>query len=209
MDAKSTIDKVADGFVQAKRVQVPGMLIIEDPADPTGERYWTIPIDDSFDDAKLYKSPFDIKQHPDFYYQFERKEWVPGMISEGFVTCSRKELGVGVNVNNAQSNEFSAGADTTYVVDDELVCIKIPKVLEQRKRKALKRLSDAAIRATEPKKKGESDAEFAARMGQQPTSDPERRESAARMASNSGGRRYEMRHETIIARPKHPENEQI
>lgn len=176
------------GAISASSIQVPGII-----RDSEGHE-WTIPEEDpTSDEFKLYKSPFDIKKDPQFHYQFEHRDKVSLMMAEGFAPCTRKELGIpDFNVGN----EYGTSPDGVYRVED-LVCIKIPKIIADRKYAAQDRMCKAAVAATEPQAKDVI------------SHDSPEGESLAKMRSGKGGRKYEMSHQKVRVKPKNPDNEKV
>lgn len=126
--------------LSASTVAVPGL--VRDAAGNT----WTIPEEDSTE--LLYKSPFDIKKEPGFYYQFEHKDNVAQMMTEGFKPVTRREIGL---QGFTPIGEYGVNVDSVYQIHD-LVCLKLPTVLNERRLKALQRVCDAAVAQTQPSK---------------------------------------------------------
>lgn len=93
--------------VSADSVAVPGL--VRDSAGNT----WTIPEED--DTELLYKSPFDIKKEPGFYYQFEHKDNVAQMMTEGFKPVTRKEIGL---QGFTPIGEYGVNVDSVYQIHE-------------------------------------------------------------------------------------------
>jgi hypothetical protein len=191
-----------DDGVSVASIQTAGVLIDADGG------VWTVPEEDAYsDDLKLYQSPFDIKKDERFYYQFENYKDANILMSEGFRPVSRKELGLdGFKALNIKPNEYGIGADGTYTVGD-LVCMKIPKVIEQRKRAAMKRLCDSAVEATDKK----FDEHGRARPGA--TYIPESlaakgNEALSKIRATKGGN-VSLNRTTVSATPRKPDNEMV
>jgi hypothetical protein len=191
-DSDSIFSPNPDGSVNVSRIQVPGTVI-----DSEGHS-WAIPEEDpTGDEYKLYRSPFDINKNEQFHYQFDHEKDVSQQMADGFVPCTRRELGL--PDFKGGSNEYGQGEDGTYKVGD-LVCMKIPKVLADRRYKALQRVANAAVNATDvknhPNGKVIYDSETAGVKA-----------DALERQRNGKGRKYEMSHQKVSVRAKHPENE--
>lgn len=125
--------------ITVKTIETPGVIM-----DASGQT-WTIPADSLNDDPRLYKSPFRIPSpEKDFYYQFEREDQLNRMILEGFKPVTLKEQGLNPLF---ASTEYGAVNDGLFRVDD-LVCMKTPKVLEQRRRAAAQKMVDETLAET-------------------------------------------------------------
>lgn len=181
--------------VAVDRIEVAGII-----TDAQGHS-WTLPEKDS-DIGDLYKSPFSIKGHPEFYYQFETKDNVPQMLADEFVTVTRKELGLDRYKDG--STEYGQGTDEVYTVGNDMVCLKIPKVLADRRKKTERDFAKLAVDATKNKKKSSDEPESG---GNARASE---REALNRMRANQGGqRRTEMQHKVLHVRPKNEETDKV
>lgn len=122
--------------IAVQKLQVPGILI-----DASGES-WTIPAESMDDDPRLYKSAFRIPNpDPDLYYQFEDEKDVGPMVLEGFRPVTLKEQGLS---NEHVATEYGTVHDGLFRVHKQ-ICLKIPKVLEQRRRRAEKKMVDDTL----------------------------------------------------------------
>lgn len=182
--------------VSASTVAVPGL--VRDAAGNT----WTIPEEDNTE--LLYKSPFDIKKEPGFYYQFEHKDNVPQMMTEGFKPVTRKEIGL---QGFTPVGEYGVNVDSVYQIHD-LVCLKLPTVLNERRLKALQRVCDAAVAQTQPPKDKSSDtgptvATLKATVRTKDAAEAAERMRVAPMA------RYDQKHTVIRVKPKDESKETV
>ena len=62
---------------------------------------------------------------------------------------TREEVGKGLSYR--EPSETASPLDTYYTVGGDMVCMKIPKVIADRRYAAAKRLCDEAVATTEPK----------------------------------------------------------
>lgn len=186
----------ANGEIKVKSVEVAGIL--RDAAGNT----WTIPEEDETE--LLYKSPFDIKKEPNFYYQFEHKDNVAQMMTEGFKPVTRGEIGL---KGFTPIGEYGVNVDSVYQIHD-LVCLKIPTVLNERRLKALQRVCDAAVAQTQPPKESASDtgptvATLKATMRTREAAEAAERMRVAPMA------RYAQNHTVIRVKPRDESKETV
>jgi hypothetical protein len=184
--------------ITADTISVNG--VIRDAAGNT----WTIP--EEIEGEMLYKSPFDIKKEPGFYYQFEHKDNVAQMMTEGFKPVTRREIGL---QGFTPIGEYGVNVDSVYQVHD-LVCIKIPTILNERRLKALQKVADAAVAQTQPPKDGQIDeGPIAATL--KATMTPRRREGADAMERmrTSPMSRYDQKHTVIKVQPRDIKNETV
>lgn len=187
-----------DDEVHANTVQVNG--VVRDAAGNT----WTIPEEDTQD--FLYKSPFDIKKEPDFYYQFEHKDNVAQMMTEGFKPVTRREIGL---QGFTPIGEYGVNVDSVYQIHD-LVCIKIPEVLNERRLKALQKVCDAAVAQTVPTKDGKTDdGPIAATLAATRTARTKDAAEAAERMRTSPMARYDQKHTVIKVKPTNPEKDVV
>jgi len=184
----------ANGEVHADTISVNG--VVRDAAGNT----WTIP--EEKESELLYKSPFDIKKEPGFYYQFEHKDNVPQMMTEGFKPVTRKEIGL---QGFTPVGEYGVNVDSVYQVHD-LVCIKIPTVLNERRLKALQKVSDAAVAQTVPSREPETGPVVATLKATMRTK--EQADAAERMRTSPMAR-YDQKHTVIRVRPNDPTKDQV
>jgi hypothetical protein len=163
---------------------------------------WTIPEEDTTE--LLYKSPFDIKKEKDFYYQFEHKDNVPQMMTEGFKPVTRKEIGL---QGFTPVGEYGVNVDSVYQIHD-LVCLKIPSVLNERRLKALGRVCDAAVAQTQPPKDGVDNSGPTVATLKATVRTKEAAEAAERMRVAPMAR-YDQKHEVIKVRPRDESKESV
>jgi hypothetical protein len=182
--------------LSANEVEVPGL--VRDAAGNT----WTIPEEDETE--LLYKSPFDIKKEPGFYYQFEHKDNVAQMMTEGFKPVTRKEIGL---QGFTPIGEYGVNVDSVYQIHD-LVCLKLPTVLNERRLKALGRVCDAAVAQTQPPKDAVNDnsptvATLRATVRTKDAAEAAERMRVAPMA------RYDQKHTVIRVKPRDVDKETV
>lgn len=182
--------------VSASTVGVPGL--VRDAAGNT----WTIPEEDHSE--LLYKSPFDIKKEPGFYYQFEHKDNVPQMMTEGFKPVTRREIGL---QGFTPVGEYGVNVDSVYQIHD-LVCLKIPSVLNDRRLKALQRVCDAAVAQTQPSKDKTDDGSPTVATLRATSRTKEAAEAAERMRVAPMAR-YDQNHTVIRVKPKDESKETV
>lgn len=128
---------IPEEAVIVKSIAVPGIVM-----DDQGNK-WTIPADSLDDDIRLYKSDLRIpKPDPRFYYQFEHKDNINAMTHEQFVPVTLKEQGLD---RFHVAGDYGVAQDGYFRVGD-LVCIKTPKELEQRRRRAEKKMVDESVK---------------------------------------------------------------
>ena len=196
MDDKQNADSLFGtddtGAVNVSKIQVPGVVL-----DSEGHS-WTIPEEDpTGDEYRLYRSPFDIKKDERFHYQFDHEKEVSQQMADGFVPCTRRELGLPDFKGGL--NEYGQGEDSIYKVGD-LVAMKIPAVLANRRYAALQRVANAAVSATDVKNN----------PAQKVVYDKEQagiKADALERQKSGKGRKYEMSHQKVTVRAKNPENE--
>lgn len=187
-----------DGEVEAETISVNG--IVRDAAGNT----WTIP--EETEGEMLYRSPFDIKKEPGFYYQFEHKDNVAQMMTEGFKPVTRKEIGL---QGFTPIGEYGVNVDSVYQIHD-LVCIKIPEVLNQRRLKALQKVADAAVAQTQPPKDGKVDeGPIAATLKATITPRTQDGADAMERMRRSPMSRYDQKHTVIKVTPRDPSKETV
>lgn len=131
-----------DGSVEADRIQVPGII-----KDAYGEE-WAVPADELAYD-ELLTDPLKLpKKDPNFHYQFVREDQVTAKATEGFKPVRREEVGV----QNIITRDVGSPLADYHQVHD-LLLMKIPKVLADRRYRALKRMADEAVeQITDPQK---------------------------------------------------------
>lgn len=184
--------------VSAASISVPGVLM-----DKSGNT-WTIPENNESQES-LYKSPFDIPKEKDFYYQFEREEDVAGMITQGFLPVTRKELNMD---GYSPSNEYGVGPDSVYKVNN-MVCLKIPEVLNNRRVRALEKIAHAARMATEaPKKKDDQGHETVTLYTQSREGTKEAHEASQRLRGSAMSK-VQQTHAVERVKPRNAEKEQV
>lgn len=188
----------ANGEVHVENLSVNG--VVRDAAGNT----WTIP--EETEGEFLYRSPFDIKKEPEFYYQFEHKDNVAQMMTEGFKPVTRKEIGL---QGFTPIGEYGVNVDSVYQIHD-LVCIKIPTVLNERRLKALQKVSDAAVAQTQPPKDGKvEDGPIAATLKATMTSRTREGAEAQERMRLSPMARYDQKHTVIKVTPRDPTKERV
>jgi hypothetical protein len=169
--------------VKVMSIETAGVLV-----DSTGHT-WTIPEKDETD--VRYKSQFTIpRPDPLMMYQFIRKDdELTEYMGNQWVPVTREEIGVATF--KSEGDEYGSPLDKYHVIGTQ-ICVKKPKVLVEREYKALKRVCDAAVSATEPPppKKGEEDVRNGAQY-------------------NRGQRRYTLDRREEKVSPKNAENEQV
>lgn len=136
------------GFVNASRIEVPGVILDE----YTGKT-WPVPTGELLDDIKPHHSPYDIKKDPRFSYQAVSVKGPGGdesgdYESQGWVKVTRKEMGFPDSMR--LPGEPASPLDTYYVINGEQVMMKIPKPYADARYASQKKLCDAAVLATEP-----------------------------------------------------------
>lgn len=128
---------IPEEAVIVKSIAVPGIVM-----DDQGNK-WTIPADSLDDDIRLYKSDLRVPNpDPRFYYQFEHKDNIGSMGHEQFVPVTLKEQGLD---KYHVASDYGVAQDGYFRVGD-LVCIKTPKELEQRRRRAEKKMVDESVK---------------------------------------------------------------
>lgn len=182
--------------ISADSIGVPGM--VRDAAGNT----WTIPEED--DTELLYKSPFDIKKEPGFYYQFEHKDNVAQMMTEGFKPVTRREIGL---QGFTPIGEYGVNVDSVYQIHD-LVCLKIPEVLNTRRLRALQRVCDAAVAQTQPSKDKVDDGSPTIATLRATTRTRDAAEAAERMRVAPMAR-YDQKHTVIKVKPRDIDKETV
>lgn len=182
--------------ISADTIGVPGL--VRDAAGNT----WTIPEED--DTELLYKSPFDIKKEPGFYYQFEHKDNVAQMMTEGFKPVTRREIGL---QGFTPIGEYGVNVDSVYQIHD-LVCLKIPAVLNERRLKALQRVCDAAVAQTQPSKDKVDDGTPTIATLRATTRTKDAAEAAERMRVAPMAR-YDQKHTVIKVKPRNIDKETV
>lgn len=189
MAAESLPGSEDENEVSADTISVNG--IVRDAAGNT----WTIPEEDTAE--LLYKSPFDIKKEPGFYYQFEHKDNVAQMMTEGFKPVTRREIGL---QGFTPIGEYGVNVDSVYQIHD-LVCLKMPTVLNERRLRALQKVCDAAVAQTQPSKdksidEGPTIATLKATVRTKDAAEAAERMRVAPMA------RYDQKHTVIRVKPR-------
>lgn len=183
------VDAPDPNEISASTVAVPGL--VRDAAGNT----WTIPEEDATE--LLYKSPFDIKKEPGFYYQFEHKDNVAQMMTEGFKPVTRREIGL---QGFTPIGEYGVNVDSVYQIHD-LVCLKIPSVLNERRLKALQRVCDAAVAQTQPSKDKADDGQPTVATLRATVRTKDAAEAAERMRVAPMAR-YDQKHTVIKVKPR-------
>lgn len=124
-----------DGTLDVAQVEVPGII-----RDDYGNE-WTVPTNDaSF--VELLTNPLALpKQNPEFHYQFVRNDQVTAKTTEGFRPVLREEVGVADIVIDANTDASHA----SYHQVHDLLLMKIPKVLANRRYKAAARMCNEAV----------------------------------------------------------------
>jgi hypothetical protein len=144
---KAVVEEREENFVEASSIEAPGIV-----EDDYGHK-WTIPADTHTDGSlQLYQSRFELpKRDPRFHYEFHPVSEVSHMMTEDFVPVTREELGLkGIEGLTEQiAKEYGAALTSFHQVDD-LVCMKTPVELANRRYRALKEIADAAVNATRP-----------------------------------------------------------
>ena len=134
----------------AKSVQVRGALM--EIKDGSG-RVWTVPADDE-EDYQLHRSIFKVDDlkgfDPQFDYQFEMPVDLGPMLTNDWAIVSRKELGLPELAGMvAGAGEYGAALTGAHMAGG-MVCLKKPKVLVDRTRKAFKNFADAIVGQMSP-----------------------------------------------------------
>lgn len=135
------------GEVKVSEIQVPG--IVKDDYGNT----WTIPTDEMGYD-ELLTDPLKLpRKDPKFHYQFVRQDQVTSKMTEDFRPVLREEVGIKTIVSEADLG----GPQTSYHQVHDLVLMKIPKQLADRRYRAAKRIADEAVQQiTNPVKLAEA-----------------------------------------------------
>lgn len=136
-----------DGEVVASRVEVAGIV-----KDDYGNE-WTIPADEmSYDE--LLTDPLKLPhKDPRFHYQFVRRDQIVAKATEHFKPVTRAEVGIqdivssssDTNSHESTPLDFDSAVGPYHWVHD-LLCMKIPQVLADRRYAAAKRFADEAVK---------------------------------------------------------------
>src|SRR5579864_1032309 len=123
-----------DDGVDASTIEAPGII-----RDKWSGKTWTLP-SDAMSDLGLatYKSPRDIKKDPNFHYEFHTLEELNEYIAQDFVPVTREELGLSQFVPPGEPSPL----DTYYIIEGHDICMKIPRVLADRRYASQKAVCD-------------------------------------------------------------------
>jgi hypothetical protein len=137
-------DPQSDG-VTANRVEVAGIGIeLDTLTDEFTGKTWTIPTG-KFDEDVFHSSPFDIaNKDPRFHYAAYRVDEVGDMQAQGFVPVTRKET----KIDHITSSDSPQPLDSYHTIGSDMVLMKIPQVLADRRYATQKRLCDLAVKST-------------------------------------------------------------
>lgn len=130
-----------EGAAEVESIEAAGVVI-----DSEGHK-WVIPAEnvDDYDDLNS-TNPFGKLTFDDrFDYHTEHQDRVAQKMTEGFVPCTRKEMGM------PPAFEIDGARPTTPLVHVmDTVMLKIPKELAARRRRAKVRIAQEQVAGTEP-----------------------------------------------------------
>lgn len=139
-----------------KKIEVGGLMV--EFTDRSG-KVWSVPADDSNVDMNEtgLRSVFHIPDpDPDLYYQFVTGDRLNEYLTGGFALVTREEIGLPAAVFDPAAPNLGAQPNSHYQVGN-LHCVKTPKVIEKRLRKAKDlRAADAIANIKVPEKVGKS-----------------------------------------------------